>query len=107
MTHTLLLLSMQSATPFYIAGALIGLSAGMVQPTLNAIVMKRAPAERRGAASATYLISTDIGVGVGSVFWGMFIDAGLGFNAVFGGCIICMLLACALSIAWLRERQKP
>lgn len=99
-----LLFSSQVTALFFVAGAVIGLANGMAQPTLNAAVMKRAPAERRGAASATYLVSMDVGIGAGSFIWGLIIDMS-GYNAVFTGCVACMAVGLVLSFLWLREKK--
>jgi len=89
---------------FPLAGILIGAGSGLASPTLNAIVIKNAGPARRGAASATYMMSFDIGIGAGSSIWGLFIDT-LGFPAVFIGCIVSMLIGCVLSLVWLREKK--
>lgn len=102
--YSFLLIAGSAPVLFPFAGILIGMGTGMASPTLNAIVIKNAGPARRGAASATYMMSFDIGIGAGSFVWGLFIDT-LGFSAVFGGCIVCMLVACVLSCIWLREKK--
>ncbi|AEG58717.1 MFS transporter [Desulforamulus ruminis] len=52
-------------------GILFGLGFGSVQPILLLLAIKSVPAARSGAANATYWTAFDIGVAVGSVFWGI------------------------------------
>ncbi len=100
--YAMILLSARAAMLFFVAGGLLGLSGGLSGPTLNAIVIKRAPENRRGAASATYLMSSDVGIGIGSFFWGLMIER-FSYTAVFVGCTISMLIALALALLWLRK----
>ena len=103
--YTFLLVAGSAPALFPIAGILIGVGSGMASPTLNAIVIKNAGPARRGAASATYMMSFDVGIGAGGFIWGLFIDSALGFTGVFVGCIVCMLIGCVLSCVWLREKK--
>ena len=103
--YSFLLIAGQNPGLFPIAGILIGVGSGMASPTLNAIVIKNAGPARRGAASATYMMSFDIGIGAGGFIWGLFIDSALGFSGVFTGCIICVLIGAVLSCIWLREKK--
>jgi len=105
-----LALSAQTHILFYIAGGLIGLCLGVAQPILNAESVRYVSANRRGVASATYLMSTDVGIGVGGFFWGLIIDAFGGadavtsFTPVFFGCILCLCVSILLSLLWLRSK---
>ena len=103
--YSFLLIAGSAPALFPIAGILIGIGSGMASPTLNALVIKNAGPARRGAASATYMMSFDVGIGAGGFIWGLFIDSALGFTAVFVGCIACMLIGCVLSFFWLREKK--
>ncbi|MBQ9002729.1 MAG: MFS transporter [Eggerthellaceae bacterium] len=79
------LLAFTSAeVPFYIAGALFGLSMGLSFPLFNTVAVKCAPIERRGAASAMYGLANDVGIGVGAVIWGAVIDS-VGYTVSFWG----------------------
>lgn len=67
---------------FLISGALYGLGFGSVKPILDAITITLSPAERRGAANATFISAMDFGVGAGSSVWGI-LSQSLGFAAVY------------------------
>lgn len=102
-----ILIIASSAVPalFYIAGILYGFGNGITGPALNATVIKKAPDSRRGAASATFMISYDIGFGIGGIVWGLIIDFA-GFTAMFGGCALFVLIAIILSVAILKKKKN-
>ncbi|MBM6830109.1 MFS transporter [Anaerotignum lactatifermentans] len=52
------------------AGFLFGLGYGIVQPLFQSFVTGTTPAPERGVANATYLLSYDIGIGIGSLLMG-------------------------------------
>jgi predicted MFS family arabinose efflux permease len=86
---------METAIHFLLAGFLFGLGYGILQPLFQSFVTGTAPALKRGAANATYLLSYDIGIGIGSLIMGVFqenigITAGMAVTAasyVVGGLI--------------------
>lgn len=53
-----------------IAGFLFGLGYGILQPLFQAFVTGTTPAPKRGAANATYMLSYDIGIGIGAFLIG-------------------------------------
>ncbi|EET61137.1 hypothetical protein BRYFOR_06782 [Marvinbryantia formatexigens DSM 14469] len=55
-----------------LAGFLLGLGYGVLQPLFQSFVTGTTPAPKRGTANATYLLSYDIGIGIGSFLMGMF-----------------------------------
>ena len=63
---------MSTAVHFLIAGFLLGIGYGILQPLFQAFVTGTTPAPKRGAANATYLLSYDIGIGLGSFAMGLF-----------------------------------
>lgn len=78
-----------SLTGFLISGVLYGLGLGAVDPTLNAVMIRLCPVDRRGAGNSTLFIAKDIGGGLGAVILG-FVSLSEGFRPVY--------LYCALSI---------
>lgn len=102
MAYALLFFSKDVEACYYIAGILAGLGSGLTVPTLNAHAVKSAPEGRRGAAIATYMLSLDAGIGIGSWLWGIIIDAS-GFDMMFIGSIICCLVALGLSVLFFRK----
>ena len=87
---------------FLACGALMGMSLGMLGPALNALAVRKAPLHRRGAASATFFIATDVGIGLGSVLWGIVLDSG-GFARMFLGAAAVLGVALAYSLWTVRR----
>jgi MFS family permease len=102
--YGLLALPDVTMTIFFIAAALSGLGGGVIIPALNAVVIKGVPTNRRGAASATFMMAMDIGVGIGSPLWGYVIDHA-NFSMVFAGSALCCLISIFASIILLRNRK--
>ena len=63
---------MATSVHLLLAGFLLGLGYGILQPLFQSFVTGTAPAIKRGTANATYLLSYDIGIGIGSFVMGMF-----------------------------------
>lgn len=99
-----LLLTAQLPMLYYLAGIIAGLGNGMASPALNAAVIRAAPDHRRGAASATFMLSYDIGFGLGAILWGVVIDLA-GFSALFIGCMISIAVAILLSLIFIRKND--
>jgi MFS family permease len=102
--YGLLALPDVSTTIFFVAAAFSGLGGGVIIPALNAVVIKGVPTNRRGAASATFMMAMDIGVGIGSPLWGFIIDRA-NFSMVFAGSAICCLVAIFASLVLLRNKR--
>ncbi|MGM0890926.1 MAG: MFS transporter, partial [Bacillota bacterium] len=58
---TVVLSQSNTLTIFLLSAFLISLGLGSIQPSLQALVIEAVPAERRGAATATYHMSVDLG----------------------------------------------
>src|SRR3972149_3686983 len=54
-----------------LVAAVYGVGFAAVHPTPMALTIDRAPAHGRGAAMATFSAAMDLGIGVGSMFWGL------------------------------------
>ena len=52
------------------AGFFFGLGYGILQPLFQSFVTGTTPAEKRGVANSTYMLSYDIGIGIGSLLMG-------------------------------------
>jgi len=59
-----------SLAGFIIAGVLVGFGFGFCMPTLQALAVRFAEGDRRGAAVSTFFIFFDLGFGFGTVLWG-------------------------------------
>jgi len=66
-----------------VAGVLWAAGASFVEPATTAMAVDRAPADRRGAALATYTSAFQVGNAVGATAWGTVI-AMFGFAPAFG-----------------------
>lgn len=64
------------------AGFFFGLGYGILQPLFQAFVTGTTPAPKRGVANATYLLSYDIGIGIGSLLMG-FLQESIGLSTGF------------------------
>ncbi|MBQ7841117.1 MAG: MFS transporter [Lachnospiraceae bacterium] len=73
---------MSTAVHFLGAGFLLGLGYGVLQPLFQSFVTGTTPGPKRGTANATYLLSYDIGIGIGSFVMGLF-QEGIGLSAGF------------------------
>ena len=89
------LLCVAPAEPvFYLCGAMYGFGNGLVMPILNRIAVVGVRPDRRGAATSTFTISTDIGTGIGSALWGLVIEV-----SSFRTCFLLTSLWLVVSIA--------
>lgn len=86
---------MGDAMGLYISGFCYGVYCGFAQPLLTTDALRRAPVERRGAASATYNIGCDVGVIISSTVWGLLISV-LGYSLSF---LIAAVFVCATALA--------
>lgn len=95
-----------SALAFLGSAALYGLAFAMIQPALMALAVDRAGAASagsRGAAMATFSLSMDLGIGLGSFGLGL-LAAARGIPAMFVASALLCILASAM---FLLERKKP
>lgn len=65
-----------------IAGFFFGLGYGVLQPLFQSFVTGTTPGPKRGAANATYMLSYDIGIGIGSLLMG-FMQESIGLTTGF------------------------
>lgn len=89
---------------FLVAAVLNGLSFGITQPTLNTVVIRMCPPERRGTANATFYCAVDIGIGAGALLWGI-IAQFLGYPAIFISASICGALGILAYFTILKKRM--
>ncbi len=67
---------------FSIGAFLYALGQSLVNPTISALVMERAPKHRMGSAMATYSIGYQFATGISSIAWGAIITS-FGFTWMF------------------------
>ena len=89
---------------FYAGAGLIGFGFGAIQPSVQALIIEKVPAKRRGAATATYLVAWDAGIGLGSFVMGLFVGW-WGYRSLFltGGLFV---LASMFAYRWARTLPR-
>jgi len=65
---------LQTGVHLLISGFFLGLGYGILQPLFQSFVTGTTPAPERGVANATYLLSFDIGIGIGALLMGCLLD---------------------------------
>ncbi len=85
---------LETGVHMLIAGYFFGLGYGILQPLFQSFVTGTAPAEKRGVANSTYMLSYDIGIGIGSLLMG-FMQEPIGLTNGFA------LTATAYIIGWV------
>ncbi|MSP57211.1 MAG: MFS transporter [Myxococcales bacterium] len=81
---------------FSIGAFLYGLSQSLINPTISALVMERAPKHRMGSAMATYSIGYQLATGISSIAWGAIITS-FGFTWLFVVAAAMQILTMVLS----------
>lgn len=88
-----------------LAGLAYGIGFGAVQPTMQAISVSYVPPERRGAATATYYFFIDLGLGLGSVLWGLVAQC-LGYDQLYLMAVIPSLFSLLVYLHFIPRTQK-
>lgn len=65
-----------------VAAVLYGIGFGSAQPALQAIMIRLAPENRKGAANAFFSTATDLGIGLGAILLGI-VSEHLNYQALF------------------------
>lgn len=104
-----LMLVIDTPAMFLIAGAVYGMGLGVAQTMLNTIALRGVPADRRGAANATFMFCFDGGIGFGALLWGLLIDlAGGNYDAMIAAGIAMLCIGGTLGVVFmLRGGGKP
>ncbi|MEG6616729.1 MFS transporter [Peptococcaceae bacterium 1198_IL3148] len=90
-------------TEFIIAGAFFGWGFGFVMPTLQALAVRYVAPHRRGAATGTFFIAFDLGLGVGNIFFGFLAEA-LSYQIMFFITLIPLIIA---AVIYYLYRPRP
>ena len=103
-----LILWKQSAPWMFAMAAIIKtIGVGMVRPALQAASVKAVSPERRGAASSTYYIGSDIGQGTSPVIGGKIVDVtGGNYGLMFGLYTLPLIAVCFLYGIVTGRRKK-
>ncbi len=78
---------------YFAAAVLWSVAFGILMPSFTSMVIKAAPADRRGAATSTAGVSSDVGMIIGSTLGGFIVDA-LGYPALYLMVIVPVILCC-------------
>ena len=89
---------------FILTGVLLGTGFGFFIPTLQALAVRYVPVNRRGAATGTYMISIDLGIGLGTILWGYVAEAA-GYRAMFFANLIPIALAGVIFYRFIHSRR--
>lgn len=81
-------LFLSTSVHLLLAGFFFGLGYGILQPLFQSFVTGTTPAPQRGVANATYMLSYDVGIGIGSLLMGCLqevtgLPVGFAMTAVF------------------------
>jgi len=87
---------------FFGGAVIIGIGYGMIQPAMQAMAMRTATEENRGAASVTYLCAYDVSVGIGGMIAGVIATAA-GYRTMFGIMCLMPLIGILLYVIWGRK----
>jgi MFS family permease len=98
MSHTI--------TELILAGVSIGLGYGFCWPTLQAEAVRHAPRHKRGAATATFFIFVDLGIGLGTILWGYVAEA-TSYRMMYFSTLIPIIIAAVIYFRFKNLRPSP
>jgi MFS family permease len=93
-----------SLIAFLIAGFIYGIGFGAIQPALLALAVRNVSQSRRGAANATFFLGFDLGIGVGSIIWGLIAEI-LGYQIIYLLTIIPAIIGGLIYIKSIRKLE--
>lgn len=92
---------------FLLAAVTYGVGFGAVQPSLQAMAVYDVPPWRRGAANGTFMSGFDLGIGMGSMIWGM-VAKYTGYSLMYLLAVIPVIIAFVLyfKIGWGNKQNE-
>jgi MFS family permease len=81
----------------------VGFAIGTASPMMNALIINRCSPYRRGTASAAFYSAVDLGVGVGSIFFGFIISV-FTYTYMFWGSFVFTFLCLVIYIFSLAKK---
>ncbi|NTU90004.1 MAG: MFS transporter [Actinobacteria bacterium] len=90
---------------FLLAGAIYGLGFGSLMPTLQAMSVRNVTPQRRGAATGTFFVGFDLGLGTGAMLWGIIAQA-MGYQAIYLWSILPIGISFVLYALWQRKNKQ-
>jgi MFS family permease len=100
----LVLSQAQSTAALLVVAVLYAIGVGAAQPTLMAMTVDRAQPHERGAAMGTFTTAMDLGIGVGSIVWGLTAQA-FGFQAMYVAASLMGLVGVAVLLTGTARRR--
>ncbi|WP_270848156.1 MFS transporter [Candidatus Collinsella stercoripullorum] len=91
---------LQTGAHLLAAGFFFGLGYGILQPLFQSFVTGTTPPAKRGVANATYLLSYDIGIGIGSLLMG-FMQESIGLTNGFALTAIAYVVGFIIYLAFV------
>jgi len=91
-------------TPSLVSACFFGAGYGAVLPVMNAVVLRSCESSRKGAANATFTAVMDIGMGLGSIVWGV-VSQRFGFTPVYLSCALLCVSGLALFILFHQKKK--
>lgn len=96
---------LETGVHLLLAGFFFGIGYGILQPLFQAFVTGTTPAPQRGLANATYMLSYDIGIGIGSLLMG-FLQESIGLSKGFALTAIAYVVGGIVYIAYVDKYYK-
>lgn len=94
-----------NSVTYLFAAVFVGYGFGGIAPALQAMAVRLAPQDRRGAANSTYLCAYDLGFGVGGGVAGWLIS-GIGYHEMFAILTAANVLSVVLYVVWGRKHRS-
>ncbi len=94
-----------SLSAFLVAATIYGLGFGAVQPSLQAMAVRTVPPFRRGTANATFMVGFDLGIGIGSIIWGVVAQL-TGYQAIYLWAMVPAGIAVLLYLGFGRQSNQ-
>ena len=88
--------------PLMFTGVFVGFGNGIIIPTVQTMALNIVPEESRGAASATYFSSIDLGIGAGSIALGYLAEY-YGIGMMFFICGLILLFPIIFYFLFVRK----
>lgn len=101
-TALILLGFFMSSVTFYIAAILYGIGFGSMAPSMQAMAVRIASPERRGAASSTYLSAFDMGIGSGGMISGVLVKY-FGYGQMYAIMSLWLVISFGCYFFWARK----
>ena len=92
----------KNSTELLLAGALIGLGFGGLNPSFQTLAVLAAPTHKKGLATSTYFLSLDIGIGVGSFVLGMVVNF-TNYRTMY---LVCAVIAALIALSFYGINSK-